>query len=58
MEHTKSLTDEITIQESPKRAGNNIKTGISDSITVSVSLDSVYKIKRVGDTSFLRTNYP
>ena len=55
---TLTLTDQLSIEESLARSGNNIKMAINDVIAISVSLDSAYKIKRAGDTAFMRTNYP
>ena len=58
MAHTKELTESITIQEDIERSGNNINLGFSDNQTIVVLLDSTYKIKRVGDTAFIKSNFP
>jgi len=58
MTHTLTLLDSIVITESLKRSGNNIKTGLSDTITLSAVQTSAYKIKRAGDTAFIRSNIP
>ena len=54
--HTLEITDEISISETLKRGANNMKTSITDSITISVVLDSAYKILRTGDTAFIRSH--
>ena len=54
--HTLEITDELSINESLKRGANNMKTSITDSITISVVLDSAYKILRTGDTAFIRSH--
>jgi hypothetical protein len=59
MNYTLELTDTITIEdESLVRGGNNIRLSFSEVVVISVSLDSTNKIKRAGDTAFIRTNYP
>jgi hypothetical protein len=58
MEHTLELTDTITIQESLERSGNNMNCVFSETIELSAELTSAYFIRRVGDTAFIRTNYP
>jgi len=57
-EHTLSLTDNLIISENLARSSNNIKMGLTEAITISVVLDSVYFIVRTADTAFIRTNYP
>ena len=54
--HTLTITDELSIKESLKRGANNMKTTITDSITISENLDSAYKIIRTGDTAFTRSH--
>ena len=56
MTHELILTDNLSISEELARSSNNIKMEISDSITLSVELDSVYKILRTGDTAFIRSS--
>jgi hypothetical protein len=53
MTYELTLTDNLSISE---ELSNNIKIVISDSITLSVELDSVYKILRTGDTAFIRSS--
>jgi len=56
MTYELELTDDLTVSEELERAGNNIKMAISESITLSVELDSAYKILRIGDTAFIRSS--
>jgi hypothetical protein len=56
--HTKTLSDSIIFTESLKRAGNNVKTQLSESLALSAVQTSAYKIKRAGDTAFMRSNIP
>jgi len=59
MNYTLELNDEMLIEEeSLERGGNNIRMSFDEVVPLSVSLDGAYKIKRVGDTAFIRTNYP
>ena len=59
MDYTLELSDEIIILEGIiGKSGNHIRMAFSEIILISVSLDSVYKIRRAGDTAFARTNYP
>lgn len=56
-----SLEIEDTVEisdETIARGGNNIRMAFSESITITEELISAYKIKRVGDLAFARTNYP
>ena len=56
---TLELEDEMSIDiESFIRGGNNIRLSFEEVVAIAVSLDSTTKIKRVGDTAFIRTNYP
>jgi uncharacterized protein YbcI len=54
-EHTLSLSDQILISEVLGRASNELKTEIVDSMTITVVLDSAYKIIRIGETGFIRS---
>lgn len=59
MAYTLVLSDNIEIEdETLIRGGNNISLSFSEVVTITVSLDSTNKIKRAGDTAFIRTNYP
>ena len=54
-EHTLLLSDQLVITENPARGSNNMKTSINDSITITIVLDSAYKIIRIGETGFIRS---
>jgi len=59
MDYIQELLDELTIKdETFIRGGNNVKLSFSESVAITVLLDSAYKIRRAGDTAFIRTNYP
>jgi hypothetical protein len=58
MDHTKSLTDSLTITEGLSRSGNSIALSFIEVLAIVVTLNGAYKIKRVADTAFARTNYP
>jgi hypothetical protein len=59
MAYTLELSDTLVIEdETIVRGGNNVRLSFGEVVTISVSLDSTNKIKRAGDTAFIRTNYP
>lgn len=58
MNHTLELSDAINITGFLSRSGDNIKLTFVENINIIMSIDSINKIRRIGDTAFIRTNYP
>ena len=58
MNYTLEISDSQIITESIERSGNNIKLGLTETITLVAVLTSVYFIVRTGDTAFIRSDIP
>lgn len=58
MEHKLELTDILVISENQEKSGNNINLVFGEAVTIIASPPEIYKIIRVADTAFARTDYP
>jgi hypothetical protein len=58
MEHTLELSDDLEINESLERSGNNINMDLNETATMTEEINSRYFIRRAGDLAFIRTNFP
>jgi hypothetical protein len=58
MNHTKTLSDNIVIFQNLARSGNNINLTLGDEVTAIATAPEIYKIIRIADTAFARTDYP